>query len=250
LTQKKYCNSVIASLVARDFAAGSTMSTITSAPSTTASSVPGPSVFMLCAPMLMTAPPVHHVLHVPIQAAFPYITLQLGFALDDENFPAIRCVVNAAAAQSTGNLHFFATLAKAYLHTIASIHSLSDYSPITLSGIVQNDGNPVTTKFSVAFRFHLPYLMQEGNPTSFLVATGCNVTINAILGLPFIQQTKMVINTADRVAKLCALDAPGSPINFATQCVQCLLLMMHVLPQMRLCTQIMSTRLRILRLSL
>jgi hypothetical protein len=43
---------------------------------------------------------------------------------------------------------------------------------------------------------------------------GRNVTINAILGLPFIQQTKMVIDTADHVAKLRALHAPPFPINF------------------------------------
>jgi hypothetical protein len=185
-----------------------------SATSTPALSVPGPSVFMLCPPVLTTAPPVHCVLPVPIQAGFPHITLQLGSALGDVNCPVIRCVVDMAAALSTGNLHFFAALAKAYPHTVASIHSPSDYSPITLSGIVQHDGNSVTTKLSVAFRFHLPYLMQEGNPTSFLVAMGCNVTVNTILGLPFVQQTKMVIDTADQVAELRALDAPPFSINF------------------------------------
>jgi hypothetical protein len=71
----------------------------------------------------------------------------------------------------------------------------------------------------VVFRFHLPYLMQDGNPTSFLIAARCDVTINAILGLPFIQQTKMVIKAADQVAKLHALDAPPFPISFChTMC--------------------------------
>jgi hypothetical protein len=95
-------------------------------------------------------------------------------------------VVDTAATLTTGNLHFFAALAKAYPHTAASIHSPSDYSPIMLSVVVQHDGNSVTTKLSVGFRFHFPYLAREGNPTSFLVATGRNVTINAILGLLFI----------------------------------------------------------------
>jgi hypothetical protein len=39
--------------------------------------------------------------------------------------------------------------------------------------------------------------MREGKPTSFLVAMGCDVTINAILGLPFIQQNKMVIDAME-----------------------------------------------------
>jgi hypothetical protein len=128
-------------------------------------------------------------------------------------------VVDTTATLPTGNLHFFAFLAKAYPPTVASIYSPSDYSPITLSGIVQHDGNSISTKLSVVFRFHLPYLMGEGNPTSLFVATGCDVTINAILGLLFIQQTKMFINTADQVAELCALDAPLLPIGFChTMC--------------------------------
>jgi hypothetical protein len=214
LTQKKYCKSVLASLVARASTNSSTTLSITSATSTPALSVPGPSIFMLYAPVLSTAPPAHHILPVPIQAAIPHITLQRGFALGDENCPMICCVVDTATALTTSNLHFFANLAKAYPHTVASIHSPSDYSPITLSGIVQHDGNFVTTILCVTFRFHLSYLMREGNPTSFLIATRCDITVNAILDLPFIQQTKMVIDAADQVVKLCAFDAHPFPIDF------------------------------------
>jgi hypothetical protein len=203
LMQKKYCKSILASLVTGASTNSSTLLSITSATSTLALSVPGLSVFMLCAPMLLTALSAHCVLPVLIQAAFPHTTLQLGSALGDENCPAIGCVVDMAAALTNSNLHFFAALAKAYPHTVASIHSPSDYSPIMLSGIVQHDSNSVTTKLSVAFRFHLPYLTRKGNPTSFPIATGRDVTINAILGLPFIQQTKMVIDAADQVAELC-----------------------------------------------
>jgi hypothetical protein len=56
--------------------------------------------------------------------------------------------------------------------------------------------------------------MREGAPTTFLVAVGPNVTVNTILGLPFIQQTKMIMDTADQVAELRSLDAPPFPINF------------------------------------
>ena len=123
-------------------------------------------------------------------------------------------MVDTAAALTTGNLHFFAALAKAYPHTVASVHSPKDYSPITLSGIVQQGGSSVTTDLTVGFQFHLPYLTREGTPTSLVVATGPDVTVNAILGLPFITQTKMVIDTADQVAELRAFDTPPFPIDF------------------------------------
>jgi hypothetical protein len=182
----------------------------------TSGQVGGPQVFMLSQPVLVfrMTPPSRRVLPVPIQAAFPHITLQLGSVLSCGNCPAIRCVVNTAASLTMGNLHFFADIAKAYPHTVASIHSPDDYSPITLSGIVQQGGESVTTDLSVGFQFHLPYLTCEGNPTSLIVATGCDVTVNIILGLPFITQTRMVIDTLDQVAECPAFDTPPFPIDF------------------------------------
>jgi hypothetical protein len=100
---------------------------------------PGPAVFMISTLLVLVfniTPPSCHVLLVPIQPAFPHITLQLGLAIGCSNCPPIRCVIDTAAALTTGNLHFFLALAKTYPHTIALIHSTKDYSPITLSGIV------------------------------------------------------------------------------------------------------------------
>ena len=90
-----------------------------------------------------------------------------------------------------------------------------DYYSITLSGIIEDfNGASITTDLTVAFSFHLPYFTREGAPTTFLVAVGPNVTVNTILGLPFIQQTKMIIDAADQVAELRSLDAPPFPIDF------------------------------------
>ncbi len=61
--------------------------------------------------------------------------------------------------------------------------------------------------------------MREGYPTSLVIAAGPNVTINMILGLPFITQTKMVIDTSNPVTKLHAFDMPPFPINLC--CVMC-----------------------------
>jgi len=121
--------------------------------STNASDKVGPQVFMLSlpVPVFSMTPPSRRVLLVPIQTAFPHITLQLGLVLGCGNCPAIRCVVDTAAALTTGNLHSFAAIAKVYPHTVASIHSPDDYSPITLSGIVQQGSESVTTDLSVGF---------------------------------------------------------------------------------------------------
>jgi hypothetical protein len=123
-------------------------------------------------------------------------------------------VIDTAAALFTGNFHFFAQIAKAFPHTVSAIYSNNDYSSIVLSGIVQQNGMSVFTDLTVAFQFTMPYLTREGHATLLLIATGPNVTVNTILGLPFIQQTKMTINASDQVADLWALGTPPFPIGF------------------------------------
>jgi hypothetical protein len=124
------------------------------------------------APQVLAANvPHHHTLPVPIQLAFLHIILELGSQLGDANNPAIHAVVNTATALTTGNLHFFAAIAKAFPHTVHAIYTPKDYSSITLSGIIKDiNGQSITTNLSVAFSFHLPYITCEGAPTTFLVA--------------------------------------------------------------------------------
>jgi hypothetical protein len=145
--------------------------------------------------------------------------MQLGSTLEGSDCPSIWAIINTAAALTTGNLHFFAKIAKTFPHRVAAIYAPQDYSPIILSGIVGQNGKSVTTKLTVAFKFKLPYLTKEGNTTIFMVAVGPNVMVNTILGLPFIKQTKMIVNAADQVAELRALDALPFPIDFRH--VQC-----------------------------
>jgi hypothetical protein len=63
----------------------------------------------------------------------------------------------------------------------------------------------------VGFQFHLPYLMKDGSPTSIVIATGPHVTVNTIVGLPFIQATGAIIDLSDNAAGLRAIDAHPLP---------------------------------------
>jgi hypothetical protein len=97
---------------------------------------------------------------------------------------------------------------------VAAIYTPKDYAPITLSDIVEQNRESITTELLVAFKFKLPYFTKDGNATTFMVAVGPNVMVNTILGLPFIKQTKMIVNVADQVAELRASDALPFPISF------------------------------------
>ena len=164
--------------------------------------------------VLSAATTTKGILPAPIVSNFPHIQLQLGSTDEGADCPVLRCVVDTAAALTTGNFHFVAAVAKRYPHCVAKIFVPNDYSPIVLSGIVQRGGESVTTELSVGFQFHLPYLTKEGEPTSILIATGPHVTVNLIVGLPFIQATRGIIDFADNVADLRALDAPPFPIEY------------------------------------
>ncbi len=60
----------------------------------------------------------------------------------------------------------------------------------------------------------MPYLTPEWHPTTLLITCGPIIRVNTILGLPFIQATKTVLDAADQVAELCALDMPPFALDF------------------------------------
>jgi hypothetical protein len=121
--------------------------------------------------------------------------------------------VQAFVMLCTGNYHFFAA-AKRYPQCVAKIFLPEDYSPIILSGIVQNNDCAITTDLAIAFQFHLPYLTKDGSTTSFIVATGPQVSVNTVLGLPLIITTGMIIYFVDKVVEAKRLDCPPFKIDF------------------------------------
>jgi hypothetical protein len=72
----------------------------------------------------------------------------------------------------------------------------------------------VTTELEVGFLFCLPYKTSDGDDLSFIVATGPHVSVNMIVGLPFIKGVGMIINTVDNVAECKYLDCPPFPIDY------------------------------------
>jgi len=193
-----------------------------SSPSTLSTSTPtsrergsGNSViFVLDVPCLAAGSPLKRMMPITIQSNLPHITLQFGPDWDMADCPQVRCAVDTCAALTTGNFHFFAALAKRYPHCLAKLLTPEDYAPIVLSGIVQANDAAVTTELEVGFQFHLPYRTSGGDSSSLLVATGPNVSVNTIIGLPFIKATGMILDFVDDVAECKHLDCPPFSMDF------------------------------------
>ena len=83
-----------------------------------------------------------------------------------------------------------------------------------LSGIVLSDAASITTELKVGFFFRLPYQTRKGNTALLLVATGPNVLVNTIIGLPFMKATGMIMDLVDEVVECKYLDCPPFPVDF------------------------------------
>ena len=111
-------------------------------------------------------------------------------------------------------------LARRYPHCLYRLFTAKEYSPIILSGIVQNgDASAVTTALECMFQFHIPYKLRgDGGDCVFSIAAGRDVSVNVILGLPFIILMKMVCDFVDNLATCHAIDAPSFPIDYRRTC--------------------------------
>jgi hypothetical protein len=152
---------------------------------------------------------------VSIHSPMAHITLQTGVLNEEQDCPNLRCVFDTGAALSTANLFFMEAVIRQYPHILKKLYLPEKYTSIVLSGIVTaNNDTPVTTELLVGFKIHLPYMTKDGNETSFLVATGADVAMNLIIGLPFIKATGMIGDFVDNVCQAKHLLCDPFPIDF------------------------------------
>ena len=174
----------------------------------------GSRIFIADVPVL-AAGSLKPMMPIAIYSNLPHIVMQMGTTLDCPNSPSICCAVDLCTALSTGNFHNFASLAKHFPHCLAKVFTPQDYASIVLSGVVQSHQHEaVTTKLEVGFQFHLPYKTTTGEETSLLIATGPHVSVNTILGLPFMQGTGMILDLVENLAECKYLDCPAFPIDY------------------------------------
>jgi hypothetical protein len=172
-------------------------------------------IFIVDVTILAAGPALKPMMPIAIHSNLPHIVIQFGPILECPHSPSICCAVDSCAALSTGNFHYFASLAKCFPHCLAKVFAPQDYAPIVLLGVVQSQQQEaVTTELEVGFQFNLPYKTTQGEDASLLIATGPNVSVNTILGLPFMQGTGMILDLVNNTAECKYLDCPPFPIDF------------------------------------
>jgi hypothetical protein len=175
----------------------------------------GSRIFIIDVPVLAAGPALKPMMPIAIHSILPHIVMQFGTTLDCPNSSSICCAVDSCTTLSTGNFHYFASLAERFPNHLAKVFAPQNYTLIILSGVVQSHQHKaVTTKLEVGFQFHLPNKTTTGEDALLLIATGPHVSVNTILGLPFMQGTGMILDLVDNLAECKYLDCPAFPIDF------------------------------------
>ncbi len=166
-------------------------------------------------PVLAAGSALKPMMPTAIHSNLPHIVMQFGTDLDCPNCPSICCAVDSYAALTTGNFHFFASLVKHFLHCLAKVYAPQDYAPIILSGVIQSHQHEaVATELEVGFQFHIPYKTSDGGESSLMIVTGPHISINTILGLPFMQGMGVILDLVDNLAECKYLNCPPFSIDF------------------------------------
>jgi hypothetical protein len=172
----------------------------------------GTNPFIFIVDAVILASPTKPILPVPINTNLPHITLQLAAADEDADAPCLSVTVDTAASITTRNSDFLFKISRNFPGCVAAIYTDKNYSPLTLSGVVQRNGSAVTTELPLAFVFRLPYYTKKNEPALLMIGAGPHVNVNVILGIPFIEASQMIIDFNDRVIECRALDCPPFPI--------------------------------------
>jgi hypothetical protein len=152
---------------------------------------------------------------ITIYCPMPHLSLQTGTSKEEKDCPALCCMFDTGASLNTAIFHYMEAVIRQYPHILKAIYLPDDYAAIILSGIVTSPMEaPITTKLSVGFELHLPYVTKDGDDTSLLIAAGPDVAVNLILGLPFIKATGIIADFIDNVFEAKHLICDPFPINF------------------------------------
>ncbi len=163
----------------------------------------------------------------------PHLTLQTGTSKEEKDCPALRCMLDTGASLSTANFHYMEAVVRQYPQILKAIYLPNDYAAIILSGIVTSPTEaPITTKLSVGFERHLPYVTKDDNDTSLLVAAGPDIAVNLILGLPFIKTTGMIVDLITSVTPsiLFATHSPSISVAQRNPFQFVVIAMRHLIP--------------------
>jgi hypothetical protein len=173
------------------------------------------------------------MLPIAVDSNLPHCNLALGtvqttVTMGDSRSPAefeelgiaISTLFDTGSAINIGKMEFHLSLAKRFPSAVkALIWAKDEYSAIVLSGIIGvGDGNgqslTPTALLQAVIIYILPYLTVDGYQTTIAFALGKEVSVNSIIGMPFIRSAKLSLDMNDEVIQSGVLATEPFPVTF------------------------------------
>jgi hypothetical protein len=153
-------------------------------------------------------------LPISLHPSLPHIRLELGEP-DNDFHPALLGIIDTGATLTVGYSEYILGICEAYPQLVKSIIWAEDkYCPIELNGVGANSNVSGSNTLSAVVTFHMPYLTTNNDSTSFSVAIGKNVAVNVLIGMSFINNAQLVIDSSDKVAEAKMLQCKPFEIIF------------------------------------
>jgi len=135
-------------------------------------------------------------LPIKVDGLLMHIPFALGSVAAEELGAIIDGMIDTGAGCCIGNLDFFLSLATLHPSIVMQVHESrnGEYSPIMMTGIVEDGAGAVSTNLPVAFQLRTPYRMPDGTNMCIIVGLGKHVAVNFILSMGFLKSVKAVID--------------------------------------------------------
>jgi hypothetical protein len=158
------------------------------------------------------------LLPITIEGNLPHIVMPIGQSPTTAIF-SLLLAYNTCAACNVGYLGHRLPIVEKYQQLVKSLIWAADkYSPLVLSGIVSDEEGDKTIKPTatppIIIKYWLPFQTKQGHRTSLKIALGKHVSVNTIIGMPFIQPAQLSLDLVDNVVNSGVLDTEPFPISF------------------------------------
>jgi hypothetical protein len=133
---------------------------------------------------------------IRVDNGLPHIRLCLGLSDDT----ALSVLFDSGAALSSGYLPYHLWIMRENPDLVASFEKFDDsnpFEPIKLGGAIRHPDDykeSLHGQLTAIIRYKTPYVDHDGNPIRISFGLGNDMTVNTILGMPFIKDLGMVPN--------------------------------------------------------
>ena len=157
--------------------------------------------FVISGHLFTTTPSSIRPIPLKVDNNMPAIELRFETSSTDE--VRFLCHLDTCGGMNTGSLllhQWLMTNHPSIVHKYEEYRDPDPFEPLSLDGAVPNPtSNNVSNKLTSVVTYRTQYTSNKNKPVTMSIGLGESIQVNAILGIPQIQEWGLVIDTHDHV---------------------------------------------------